>query len=477
MPKRACAGEWHAPARRSPARHVLANQQFRLKLAGQQDRVTLTQRRRRDAEGGRARATRWAWWCSWRPTREVARRASRSAPTRDGKLGFPAWRRCARRVRRRAAGGGAAAAGARQLPVPAGALHARGEGRGRLRPRGLLQFPFESSAAPEGASAPSPPPAQPPAAAAAADGGAGAADRRAAGGAPLAGRAARRGGRVARARPGCGRAYVDADFSPEPPTAARRVASGSGRPGSASPRRVRRDGARAAGAQLLLRPSTGGPAPGRRASGGGAEGAGAGSWPSVRAATTVLAPVPSRHPNSTARTSAHTGALLVLASRPELPERCFVRGAHEKRRARRPHLRYDRWELVLTDDRVPCVASLPQPTGGRAAAAAPLSAAAPTARSSRPRSRRRTPSSTRRTPRCALAASRSCSSTSPAESRRRSTSTPPPRATPPPPPPPPSSSGPTCAPSSAAASSAASSSATPTSHAARRASGRVCART
>jgi len=88
----------------------------------------------------------------------------------------------------------------------------------------------------------------------------------------------------------------------------------------------------------------------------------------------VLAPVPSRATLPlTSRTSPHTGALLVLASRPELLERCFVRGAHEKRGVLAVRIwRYDRWELVLTDDRVPCVASLPQPTGGRAAAAAPL---------------------------------------------------------------------------------------------------------
>ena len=47
----------------------------------------------------------------------------------------------------------------------------------------------------------------------------------------------------------------------------------------------------------------------------------------------------------------------MLASSPELVARCLVRGAHTKRGVF--GLRYwafDRWRVVLTDDRVPCAA-------------------------------------------------------------------------------------------------------------------------
>ena len=234
-----------------------------------------------------------------------------------------------------------------------------------------------------GASTPSPPRrGRRRRAAAAADGGAGAADPSRGGyGAPL-------GGQGGEAEVGAwlesqaglymDELYVDADFSPEVADGGasggewRRpaelgVTAGAYRDGGARGRGATAPSARALGPQ-----GAGHAGRERRRRGG------RGRWElAPRCALwlpLVLAPVPSRAtPTLTARTSAHTGALLVLASRPELLERCFVRGAHEKRGVLAVRIwRYDRWELVLTDDRVPCVASLPQPTGGRAAAAAPL---------------------------------------------------------------------------------------------------------
>ena len=97
---------------------------------------------RRDAEGRRARVPRDGRGGA-RGARRGGVRGAQVARQADARRQARLLRRgggVPARVRRRAAGGGAAAAGARRLPVPAGALHARGEGRGRLRPRGLLQF-------------------------------------------------------------------------------------------------------------------------------------------------------------------------------------------------------------------------------------------------------------------------------------------------------------------------------------------------
>ena len=146
MPKRACAGEWRGAGAGGSPQHAtfFANQQFRLKLSGlQQDfRVTLTQAPLgATPKGGEHACHEMGVVVLVAPDAEgCAGAKSLGKPTRDGKLGYSGVAAVPARVRRRAAGGGAAAAGARQLPVPAGALHARGEGRGRLRPRGLLQF-------------------------------------------------------------------------------------------------------------------------------------------------------------------------------------------------------------------------------------------------------------------------------------------------------------------------------------------------
>ena len=75
------------------------------------------------------------------PDAEGARRASRSASRRaTASSATPAWRRCARTRSPPSRGWRRRCSWSAALPVPAGALHARGEGRGRLRPRGLLQF-------------------------------------------------------------------------------------------------------------------------------------------------------------------------------------------------------------------------------------------------------------------------------------------------------------------------------------------------
>ena len=296
MPKRACAGEWRGAGAGGSPQHAtfFANQQFRLKLSGlQQDfRVTLTQAPLgATPKGGEHACHDMGVVVLVAPDAEgCAARKSLGKPTRDGKLGYS----------------GVAAvcphAFAAEPRVEAPLQLERGDYPYLLVPCTLeakaeaafvlevsSNFPFELDALPRkgsldavaaaGAAAAAAPPPPPTAAL-----GAPADPSRGGYGAPL-------GGQGGEAEVGAwlesqaglymDELYVDADFSPE-------VADGGASGGEW--RRPAELGvtagayaamvARAAEAQLLPPPEHWGlKAPGTPgASGGGAEGAGAGSW-------------------------------------------------------------------------------------------------------------------------------------------------------------------------------------------------------